>query len=336
MVTSLFARPESPRSLRAARPTPAVFRPQLQELENRLAPAALNLPIDVVGLDVGGTPEAPVLNAVVSLGNDIDVVPITLTTQELTPEQQQAGECAILNLELGPIDLDLLGLEVDTSAICLDITAVEGAGVLGDLLCGLSGGLDLGGIIDELGAQLDDVLGQLDDLLDDLFDQAFTVTEVFGQALGGGGEVTVQQEGICDVLFLSLGPVDLNLLGLNVALDDCEDGPVTIDVNANPEGGLLGQVLCGIAGGIDLDDVNINQLIRRVDRLVDRLTDLADRLIDLEEAGELTGRLRRQVNRLIDRLENLANRVDDLADLDRVIQRVNVVGRVLDRITDRL
>jgi hypothetical protein len=286
---------------------------------------------------VGGTPEAPTLNAVVSLGKAIDVVPITLTTQELTPEQQEAGECAILNLQLGPIDLNLLGLEVNTSAICLDVTAVEGQGVLGDLLCGLSGGLDLGGIIDELGDQLNTVLTQLDRLLDRaVFDQLFTVTEIFGQQLGGGGAVTVQQEGICDVLFLSLGPVDLNVLGVQVALDDCNDGPVTIDVNANPAGGLLGQVLCGLAGGIDLDEINVNRLIRRVDRLADRLTDLADRLIDLDDAGPLSRNLRRQVARLVNRIENLAGSANNIRELDQLLRQVNRVANQLDRIVDRI
>jgi len=43
--------------------------------------------------------------------------------------------CDLVNLELGPIHLDLLGLKVDTSAICLDVFAQKGGGILGDLLC---------------------------------------------------------------------------------------------------------------------------------------------------------------------------------------------------------
>ena len=57
--------------------------------------------------------------------------------------------CPILHLELAPIHLRLLGLHVDTSAICLDITA-NPMGRLGDLLCGLAG-LDLGDILDWCG-----------------------------------------------------------------------------------------------------------------------------------------------------------------------------------------
>jgi hypothetical protein len=44
--------------------------------------------------------------------------------------------CEILHLDLGPLSLDLLGLQVDLSRIVLDITAQAGAGnLLGNLLC---------------------------------------------------------------------------------------------------------------------------------------------------------------------------------------------------------
>jgi hypothetical protein len=44
--------------------------------------------------------------------------------------------CDILHLDLGPISLDLLGLQIDLSRVVLDITAQAGAGnLLGNLLC---------------------------------------------------------------------------------------------------------------------------------------------------------------------------------------------------------
>src|SRR5438477_2357096 len=49
----------------------------------------------------------------------------------------QAGVCPVLDLRLGPIDLNLLGLVVQTSPICLTITATQGGGLLGNLLCSL-------------------------------------------------------------------------------------------------------------------------------------------------------------------------------------------------------
>jgi hypothetical protein len=51
--------------------------------------------------------------------------------------------CDILHLDLGPLSLDLLGLQVDLSRIVLDITAQTGAGnLLGNLLCGVTALLD--------------------------------------------------------------------------------------------------------------------------------------------------------------------------------------------------
>jgi hypothetical protein len=60
--------------------------------------------------------------------------------------------CSILNLDLGPLNLDLLGLVIDLAPVSLDVTAVPGAGkLLGNLLCAVAGLLDgpggaLGGI----------------------------------------------------------------------------------------------------------------------------------------------------------------------------------------------
>jgi hypothetical protein len=46
--------------------------------------------------------------------------------------------CEILHLDLGPLNLDILGLQIDLSRIVLDITAQAGAGnLLGNLLCGV-------------------------------------------------------------------------------------------------------------------------------------------------------------------------------------------------------
>jgi hypothetical protein len=55
------------------------------------------------------------------------------------------GKCEILHLDLGPLFLDLLGLQVDLSEIVLNIDAVPGAGnLLGNLLCAVVGLLDGG------------------------------------------------------------------------------------------------------------------------------------------------------------------------------------------------
>jgi hypothetical protein len=56
------------------------------------------------------------------------------------PVSVTQATCQILHLDIGPIFLDLLGLQVDLSRIVLDITAVSGAGnLLGNLLCAVAG-----------------------------------------------------------------------------------------------------------------------------------------------------------------------------------------------------
>lgn len=50
-----------------------------------------------------------------------------------------AAACPILHLELGPLDLNLLGLKVHLNQVVLDITAYSGNGaLLGNLLCAVS------------------------------------------------------------------------------------------------------------------------------------------------------------------------------------------------------
>lgn len=49
---------------------------------------------------------------------------------------QQVGTCDVLDLVLGPLHLDLLGLVVDLNQVVLNVDAVAGAGnLLGNLLC---------------------------------------------------------------------------------------------------------------------------------------------------------------------------------------------------------
>jgi hypothetical protein len=74
----------------------------------------------------------------------------------------QAG-CQILFLDVGPIFLDLLGLQVDLSQIVLDITAVPGAGkLLGNLLCSVAHLLDSpGNPLNAITNQLNRIFGMI-------------------------------------------------------------------------------------------------------------------------------------------------------------------------------
>ena len=71
--------------------------------------------------------------------------------------------CDILNLQLGPLDLNLLGLRIQLSQVNLDITAVPGSGnLLGNLLCEVAKLLDgNGNATGRLVKLLNDILGAL-------------------------------------------------------------------------------------------------------------------------------------------------------------------------------
>jgi hypothetical protein len=77
----------------------------------------------------------------------------------------QQAACDVLNLVLGPLDLNLLGLEVHLDQVVLDIIARTGAGnLLGNLLCAVAGLLDgiaIGPILVQLLNQLTTLLGGL-------------------------------------------------------------------------------------------------------------------------------------------------------------------------------
>ena len=77
----------------------------------------------------------------------------------------RAAACDILNLVLGPLDLNILGLQVSLQRVVLDIVAVAGAGqLLGNLLCAVAGLLDggpLAGLLGQLSTLLNQILAAL-------------------------------------------------------------------------------------------------------------------------------------------------------------------------------
>jgi hypothetical protein len=85
---------------------------------------------------------------------------------------QAAQTCTVLHLVLGPINLNLLGLHVTLGGglqanqpIVLDITAEQGGGLLGDLLCGLTNSFGGTGILGQLSGQLQQLAATLNSII---------------------------------------------------------------------------------------------------------------------------------------------------------------------------
>jgi hypothetical protein len=83
-------------------------------------------------------------------------LPISLPVTGAAP----TGTCTILDLTLGPLHLDLLGLVVDLNQVHLTITGQTGPGnLLGNLLCGLANALNGSGGAGGLAGILNNLLG---------------------------------------------------------------------------------------------------------------------------------------------------------------------------------
>lgn len=96
-------------------------------------------------------------NAVNSAGGIVD------TFSGLVNLEESTGDCQILNLVLGPLELDLLGLVVEIpNPVVLNIFAQPGDGkLLGNLLCAVAGLLDRGGPVSGLSGLLNNILRAL-------------------------------------------------------------------------------------------------------------------------------------------------------------------------------
>jgi hypothetical protein len=83
-------------------------------------------------------------------------------TLAVTDISADAVGCQVLDLNLAPLDLDLLGLVVHLDRVHLNITAVPGAGnLLGNLICAIAGLLDGPGALAQIVALLNQILALL-------------------------------------------------------------------------------------------------------------------------------------------------------------------------------
>ncbi len=108
------------------------------------------------GVVATGTLVATMVN---SAGQQVGTTTQTVAVPMRLP---QVAACPVLNLVLGPLDLNLLGLAVHLNQIHLNITAIPGAGnLLGNLLCAVAGLLDGTGGLGILVADLNAILAAL-------------------------------------------------------------------------------------------------------------------------------------------------------------------------------
>jgi len=219
-----------------------------------------------------------------SAGRVLTTVPIPVQNAQVAgaagaTRLQQLNSCRILHLELGPLDLNLLGLRIQLSRVVLDITAERGPGnLLGNLLCAVAGLLN-GNPTAGLAALLNRILGILSgnpfrnipatgtatrgDTVTQIASanilrftarrgRLFAITQLrdtAGQVLATvpirvlRPNARFQQRPSCRILHLDLAPIDLNLLGLRI-----RTSRIVLDITAEPgPGNLLGNLLCGIA-----------------------------------------------------------------------------------------
>ena len=145
-------------------------------------------------------------------------------------QRRRGNRCDVLTLRLAPLFLELLGVRVQTSHISLDVYARRGR-VLGNLFCALA----------RAEVRFPRVARAMNRRLDG---RPLRVAET------ETGVRTADHQGTCQVLRLVLGPLHLDLLGLVVDLyGRTRRDPVIVTINAVPGHGLLGDLLCGLAGG---------------------------------------------------------------------------------------
>jgi hypothetical protein len=138
--------------------------------------------------------------------------------------------CQVLDLQLGPIDLNLLGLLVHLDKVHLKISANSRGGLLGRLFCSLAG-RSLRGLTAARVHGLTRLAHR-----SGLSSAGLTASRVHVVQVSAAAPP-------CTILDLTVGPLDLNLLGLLVHLDT-----VHLTIKADPAGGALGSLLCQLLG----------------------------------------------------------------------------------------
>jgi hypothetical protein len=147
-----------------------------------------------------------------------------------------ANGCKILTLHLEKLRLVLLGLTVDTSAVNLHITGNR-TGSLGKLFCKLANGLKLASV-----ARMANATRAINRHMHGRRLHMFRFRSVIAPQTRQAPAAT------CPVLDLTLGPLNLYLLGLAVDLyGPTAKDPINVIITADPNGGVLGKLFCQLA-----------------------------------------------------------------------------------------
>ncbi len=190
-------------------------------------------------LDSGGTDR----NLIESLYQD--VLGRLPAAQEIDPwlgllgDSIVTGSTQILTVNLNPIDLNLLGLEVKTSQIQVNVSAQSGQGqLLGNLLTDVANLLNLQGV----NSALNNVLGNVVSLLNATSLSVTGVAATGPLATPPASASTLGANGLT-VLNLSVAPIHLDLLGALV-----DTSPITVQIIAHPgQGQILGNLVYDLA-----------------------------------------------------------------------------------------
>ena len=151
----------------------------------------------------------------------------TTVRKKVTLSAAKSGSCTILTLRLDTLDLTLLGLNVHLDKVDLRVTGHRRGGVLGSLFCSLAR------------AKVKASRARAAAAINREIKRTGTLRPI---ALSVPVRAVAAQAPTCSVLDLVLGPLNVNLLGLVVDLKR-----VHLTITANPAGGVLGSLFCGLA-----------------------------------------------------------------------------------------
>lgn len=162
------------------------------------------------------------------------------------------ANCQVLTLRLDTLNLALLGLRLDVSAVNLKITGNRDR-TLGALFCKLATAKNLGSLTGtrKAAASLNRRLKRtplrmigVNAMLYPSTTQAQPRASTRGATASGPAPTTP----VCPVLDLTLGPLNLDLLGLVVDLyGRTPTDPVRVTAVADPNGGIVGKALCQLS-----------------------------------------------------------------------------------------